>query len=196
MNVKQSYFDFLAAQGAKEKVQAIIAKGIEKWKKEPAYEYEPSVDPYTGDYSGEVNRIGDKTIGDICKTDIDVLKAYTGRSTATYTSHCGLSFGNVAEDISEDINSCLSDLRHDFIRQNEKELVEYFNDDIEQLLSKKLEWIKRKYFDLPLCDAGYDYITDFLSDEVPHYDWMAEQFPEYMVDDDICTRDYLFDILS
>lgn len=52
MNLKQSYFDFLAAQGAKEKVKEIIAKGIERWKKEPAYEYEPGVDPYTNDYSG------------------------------------------------------------------------------------------------------------------------------------------------
>lgn len=126
---------------------------------------------------------------------MEVLQAYTGNSSATYTSHCGLSFEKVAEYISEDISRCLSNLRHDFIRQNEKEIVEYFSDEIEQLLSRKLEWIHRKDFDLPLGD-GYDYIVDFMSDELPHYDWMHEQFPEYMIDDDICTRDYLFDILS
>jgi hypothetical protein len=34
MNVKQSYFDFLAKQGAKEKVKAIIEHDIREWKKE------------------------------------------------------------------------------------------------------------------------------------------------------------------
>lgn len=34
MNVKQSYFDFLQEQGAKEKIQAVIRKGIDDWKQQ------------------------------------------------------------------------------------------------------------------------------------------------------------------
>ena len=60
MNVKQAYFDFLAKQGAKQKVKTAIENGISKWKNRPAYEYKSTINDF-GDTSGEVNRIYGKT---------------------------------------------------------------------------------------------------------------------------------------
>jgi hypothetical protein len=134
MNVKQLYFDFLEKQGAKEKIQAIIRKDIDEWKKHQAYYYEPN-DNEPGDYSGHCHMMGDKTIGDIAKTDIEVLKAYTGDSEATYTSGCGLRWLRVADRVTSDIDDCLSIFKGQFIKLFEHIFsVQYFirgrsNDD-------------------------------------------------------------------
>lgn len=195
-DTKQAYYDFLSEQGAKEKVREIIADGIEKWKKEPAYEYLPTVDHWTNDYSGEVRQIADKTIGDICKTDMDVLRAYDGNSRATYTSHCGLSYTTVAEEIAGDINTCLYNLRTDFIHENEKMLVENYSYEIDELVSryKDASWIDRKMFSLPLSDGGREYIEDFMSDDAPNYEWFDEQFPEYLSEDEYGAKESVFSI--
>ena len=117
MNIKQSYFDFLAKHGAKQKVQAIIEHDINDWKQQRAYAYNPD-DNDPGDRSGRCWSIHDKTIGDIAKTDIEVLKAYTGDSEATYTSGCGLTWLRVAERITSHIDDCLSTFKGQFIEEN------------------------------------------------------------------------------
>ena len=38
MNIKQSYFDFLNANGAKEKIENVITAKIEEWKMQQAIE--------------------------------------------------------------------------------------------------------------------------------------------------------------
>ena len=182
MNTKESYFDFLAKQGAKQKVQAVIAKGIEEWKKERAYEYEAG-EFQENDYSGRVNMIHGKTIGDICKTDMEVLNAYTGRSEATYCSHYGLNFTKVADEISWDINKCLGDLHSEWILQHRDELMEGHDED----------YIGEKWSD----DELIEYIDEcVLVDEYMNYEWMKIEFPQYIYqDEDIpMNAELIFDI--
>ena len=170
MNVKQAYFDFLAKQGAKQKVKTAIENGISKWKNRPAYEYKSTINDF-GDTSGEVNRIYGKTIGDICHTDVEVLLAYSGNSEATYCSGHGLDFGNVAKEISWDINNVFYDLRLKFMKENLQELIAEYDvqgyddtwsdEDVWECLGEEMRSGER-----------YDYI------------WMAEQFPEYLLDEE------------
>lgn len=171
MDVKQSYFEFLQEQGAKEKIQAVIRKGIDEWKQQPAYEYESCTDPYTGDYSGRVNRIYGKTIGDICKTDMEVLKAYAGDSEATYASGCGLRWLRVADRVTSDIDDCLSTIKGQFIKENAEALFEEY--DIEHDGS----WSEDDVF-LTLDEAMINEFSASL-----HYEWMQQEFPEYENDD-------------
>ena len=181
MNLKESYFDFLTKQGAKQKVQAVITKGIEEWKKERAYEYEAG-EFQENDYSGRVNMIHGKTIGDICKTDIEVLKAYTGRSEATYCSHYGFNFTRVADEISWDINKCLGCLQSEWILQHRAELMD----------GQDKDYIGEEWSDEELIE----YIDErVLVDEYLNYEWMQQEFPEYNTqDEDIPMSDYLFNI--
>lgn len=182
MNVKQSYFDFLAKQGAKEKIQAIIRKDIDEWKQQRAYYYKPD-DNDPGDYSGHCHMMGDKTIGDIAKTDIEVLKAYTGDSEATYASGCGLRWLRVADRITSDIDDCLSTLKGQFIKENAEALFEEY--DIEHDES----WSEDDIY-LTLDEAMIDEASASL-----HYDWMQQEFPEYENDDfDDWHVDYLFNV--
>lgn len=180
MNVKQSYFDFLAEHGAKEKIQAIIRKDIDEWKKQQAYYYEPD-DNDPGDHSGHCHMMGDKTIGDIAKTDIEVLKAYTGDSEATYTSGCGLRWLRVADRIGWDINDMLSKMKGEFILKNADALFEEYD-------------IKRKY------DWEEDDIHECLDEAMAwnenslNIDWMMQELPEYELidDEDLPASDYIF----
>lgn len=183
MNVKQSYFDFLHEQGAKEKVQAVIRKGIDEWKQKQAYEYKPGTDPYTGDYSGEVWQIPGKTIGDICKTDMEVLEAYSGRSEATHMSKCGLSYNRVADEITWDINNCMGELRGEWAMQNLDELLAWKG------MERDHEWEE---------DDIYEVISEqILVDEYLNYEWMKETFPEYIEVSDAMPGRYeelIFDV--
>ena len=182
MNVKQSYFDFLAKQGAKEKIQAIIRKDIDEWKQQQAYYYEPD-DNDPGDYSGHCHMMGDKTIGDIAKTDIEVLKAYTGDSEATYASGCGLRWLRVADRVTSDIDDCLSTLKGQFIKENAEALFEEY--DIEHDES----WSEDNIY-LTLDEA----MTDEASASL-HYEWMQQEFPEYENDNfDDWHVDYLLNV--
>ena len=170
MNIKQSYFDFLQEQGAKEKIQAVIRKGIDEWKKEPAYEWKPTVNDF-GDTSGELYRIYGKTIGDICKTDGEVLMAYSGNSEATFCSGHGLDFNCVAIEVGWDVNNVLYTLRREWMMKHLKDLLEEYNvtdydeswteDDVWECLGEEMR-----------MDEHYDHI------------WMAETFPEFLLDDD------------
>jgi hypothetical protein len=182
MNVKQSYFDFLQEQGAKEKIQAVIRKGIDEWKRQPAYAYHPD-DNDPGDYSGHCWSIHDKTIGDIAKNDIEVLKAYTGDSEATYASGCGLRWLRVADRITSNIDDCLSELKGQFITKNADALFEEY--DIEHDDS----WTEDDIF-LTLDEAMINEFSASL-----HYEWMQQEFPEYENDgfEDWHT-DYLFNV--
>lgn len=182
MNVKQSYFDFLAEQEAKKKIQAIIRKGIDEWKQKQAYEYKPGTDPYTGDYSGEVWQIPGKTIGDIYKTDGEVLMAYSGNSEATFCSGHGLDFNNVAFEISDDINKVLWDLRFKWIMLHKQELFE--------------EYDVKDYNDSWTEDDVYDCICEHMRFE-ERYDWtwMTETFPEYVLGDDGKPSGHISDLI-
>lgn len=183
MNVKQSYFDFLAKQEAKQKVKAVIEKGLSEWKTAQAYRFEDDEDPWTGDYSGHVWMIPDKKIGDIATTDIQVLKAYTGDSVATYVSRCGLHYTIVAERISDDINDCLSSIRGEFIEQNANALFEEYD------IKREDDWNEDDVF-LTLDEAIC------LNDHGMDFEWMRIEFPEYSIDDDeLPGKDYMFDIL-
>lgn len=175
-DIQQSYFAFLDKKNAKDAVGKIIADGIEKWKKCDAYE-EVDGEFQPNDWSGELNKIEGKTIGDIAKTDMDVLQACTGGREPTYVSHYGWHFTKVDGEISYDINQYLNGILCEFIRQNEEALVAYYNDDIEQVVGRG--YVRRKDFALPLGEVGFDYIKDFLGDEGLNSDWMCEKFSQY-----------------
>lgn len=185
MDIKQSYYAYLQEHGAKEKIQKIIAEGIEVWKKRPAYEWKPTVNDF-GDTSGELYQVhGEnihevKTIGDVCKTDIEVLTSYSGNSEATYCSGCGLRYPNVAEDISYDINDCLTKLREQFISANADALFAEF--DIEHDDS----WSDDDIY-IALDEAMID------DDCSLNYDWMVKEFPQYL-DDDSSGEESVFDV--
>ena len=182
MNVKQSYFDFLQEQGAKEKIQAVIRKGIDEWKQQQAYYYAAD-DNDPGDYSGHCHMDGDKKIGDIAKTDMEVLKAYTGDSVATYASGCGLSWLRVADRITSDIDDCLLDLKGKFIKENAEALFEEFD------IKREEDWTEDDIF-LILDEAMINEFSASL-----HYDWMQQEFPEYENDDfEDWHTDYLFNV--
>lgn len=182
MNVKQSYFDFLQEQGAKEKVQAIIRKGIDEWKQQQAYAYHPD-DNAPGDYSGRCWSIHDKTICDIAKTDIEVLKAYTGDSEATYASGCGLRWLRVADRIASDIDDCLSGLKGLFVSKNSDALFEEYD------IGHGETWTEDDIFQT-LDEAMIDEFSGTL-----HYEWMQQEFPEYENDDfEDFHVDYLFNV--
>lgn len=181
MNVKQTYFDFLDKQGAKQKIQAIIEHDINEWKKAQAWYYDAD-DNDPGDYSGHCHMDGDKKIGDIAHTDMEVLKAYTGDSQATYTSGCGLHWLRVAERISWNINDCISNIRSQFIKENADALFEEYN------IEHGDDWT-----DDDICLTLYEAMTQ--EDYGLNFDWMSREFPEYEVDDDdMPARDYMFDI--
>ena len=186
MNVKQSYFDFLAKQGAKQKIQAIIEHDINEWKQQKAHEWKPTVNDF-GDTSGELYQMYNDgkalTIGDICNTDIEVLTAYSGRSEATYCSGCGLRYTKVAEEISWDINKCLGTLHSEWILEHRDELLEGQNQD-----PVGEEWEDDDYI---------EYIDEHvLVDEYLNYEWMQQEFPEYIYqEEDIpMSPELLFDI--
>lgn len=181
MNVKQAYFDFLAKQGAKQKVQAIIEHGINEWKQQQAYEYHPD-DNDPGDYSGHCWSIHGKTIGDIAKTDIDVLKAYTGDSVATYTSGCGLSWTRVAERIADDITDCLTTLKGQFIEENAEALFEEYDIEHDESWTEDDIW------------QTLDEAMILESSASLHNEWMRQEFPEYENDDSEVWQDYLFSV--
>lgn len=183
MDVRQSLFDYLDSHGAKQNIKSIIRNGIDEWKKKQAYSYDP-YDNDPGDFSGHCHMDGDKTIGDIANTDMDVLKAYTGESLATYTSGYGLHWIRVAERISWDINDCISSIRSQFISENANALFEEYDIEHED------DWTEDDIFlTLDEAMAQNDYGLNF--------EWMQQEFPEYMVDDeDMPSRDYLFDILG
>ena len=175
MDAKQSYFDFLANQGAKQKVKDIIAKGIEEWKKHLAYEWKPSTNDF--DYSGGLHQIFNKethkpmTIGEICKTDMDVLLSYSGNSEATYCSRWGLRYPSVAEDISWEINKCLCGLRGEWIMKHRDELMDGCGED----------YIGEEWSD----DDIIEYVDEnVLTDDYFNYDWMEQKFPEYIHQED------------
>ncbi len=179
MNVKQAYFDFLKEQGAKEKVQTIIRKGIDKWKQHPAYEFHPDDNDH-GDFSGHCWNIHNKTIGDIAKTDVEVLKAYTGDNEATYTSGCGLHWLRVGDRIGWDISDRLCEFRGMFIQQNADILFNEYD------IIRENDWTDDDIF-LTLDEA----IT--LNDHGLNINWMMKEFPEYIIDDDdMPSTDYLF----
>lgn len=165
-DIQQSYFAFLDKKNAKDAVGKIIADGIEKWKKCDAYAYEP-VEFQPNDFSGRVVEIEGKTIGDIAKTEIDILWSHTGESLAAHMSHYGLDFPTVAEDISNDINQYLNSLLCEFVLQNEEALLEYYKYTIEHNLLKGVGFKKK----------------DFVSEEELHNDWMWENFTKYMSED-------------
>ena len=182
MDVKQSYYAYLQEQGAKEKIQKIIADGIEEWKQQQAYYYD-SDDNDPGDYSGHCHMMGDKTIGDIAKTDIEVLKAYTGDSEATYASGCGLRWLRVADRITSNIDDCMSTLKGKFIKDNAEALFEEY--DIEHDDS----WSEDDTF-FAIDEAMIDDFSCSL-----HYEWMQREFPEYENDDlEDWNSDYLLNV--
>lgn len=180
MNVKQLYFDFLAKRGAKEKIQAIIRKDIDEWKQQQAFEWVPGVGDF-GDVSGELRTIWDKghaqTIGDVCKTDTDVLLSYSGNSEATYCSGCGLRFPKVAEEISRNINRCLDELCGEFILKNADALFEEYG------IEHESDWTEDDIY-LELDEAIK------LNEGLLNFEWMQQTFPEYETEDD-----YIFSIL-
>lgn len=180
MDVKKSYFDFLAEQGAKEKIQAVIRKGIDEWKKEQAYYYAAD-DNDPGDYSGHCHMDGDKKIGDIAKTDMEVLKAYTGDSEATYTSGCGLRWLRVADRIGWNINDELSKLRGEFILKNANTLFEEYD------IKREDDWTDDDIV-MTLDEA----MT--MNDYGLNIDWMMQELPEYELidDEDLPASDYIF----
>ncbi len=180
MDVKKSYFNFFAAHGAKQKVLEVITKGIENWKQKQAWTYHPGTDPYTGDTSGCVSMVPNKKIGEICKTDMEVLKAYTGDSEATYVSGCGLHYLRVADRIGQDVNDCLSNLRGLFIKENATALFETYNIEHDE------DWTEDDiYLTLDEAMIQEDYGLNF--------DWMQQKFPEYEIDDeDMPARNYIF----
>ena len=170
MNVKQSYYNFLQEQGAKEKIQSVIRKGIDKWKQHQAYEYRPTVNKF-GETLGEVNPIYGKTIGDICKTDVEVLLAYSGNSRVTFRLGHEIHFNNVAYEISMYIENELLILRDEWIKRHLQELlVEY----------------DMKDYDKSWDDADvYVCVSDRMRrNDIYNYIWMAEVFPEYLLDKD------------
>ena len=179
MNVKQAYFDFLQEQGAKDKIQAIIRKGIDEWKLQQAYRYKPD-DNDPGDYSGHCHMMSGKKIGDIATTDMEVLKAYTGDSEATYTSGCGLRWLRVADRIGQNINDKLSELKGEFILKNADALFEEY--DIE----RENDWTD---------DDIYESLSEaiILNEDALNSEWMIQTFPEYQtIDDDDIHSIYLF----
>lgn len=181
MNVRQTYFDFLQSQGAKEKIQAIIAESISRWRQAQAYYYEPD-DNDPGDHSGHCHMNADKTIGDIAATDMDVLKAYTGDSQATYTSGCGLLWLRVADRVSEDINDCLTSFRGEFIIENADALLEEYD------IKREADWDEDD-----TCLTLFEAMT--LNDYGMNFDWMRREFPEYDLDDETMpSMDYIFNI--
>ena len=179
MNVRQTYFDFLARQGAKQKIQAIIMDGIAYWRQQQAYYYDSNTNEDPDDNSGYCFPDGDKTIGDIAHSDIEILNAYTGKREASHDSGRGWNWLDVSDHIQQDINYCLGGLRNQFIKENADALFEQYG-------------IK--------CKPSWDecVIHEELSEALSEYDyglnedWMMQEFPEYVVDDEYRGSDYLF----
>ena len=71
MNVEDEFRSYLNSKSVKETVQKIISEGIQKYLSHQAYEWYDDECPY--DRSGGTRKIEGKTIGDLCKTDLEVL---------------------------------------------------------------------------------------------------------------------------
>ena len=168
------YYDFLTRQGAKEKVREIIGNSIKEWKQHRAYEWEPSVNDF-GDTSGELHMVfangRPQTIGDVCKTDMEVLTAYSGNKEPTYSSGCGWHYLTVADEISGHIDSCLCALRSEWILQHHEELMEA------QVQSYRAE----DWEDWEICDYVDENVLD---GDYWNYEWMKQEFSEYIYKDD------------
>ncbi|MBP5770956.1 MAG: hypothetical protein J6W75_06285 [Bacteroidaceae bacterium] len=169
MNVKQSYFDFLAKQGAKQKVTEIIRKGIEEWKQKPAYELNFG---RTG-----VCQIYDNgralTIRDVCKTDMEVLRAFSGINSSIYNPPgYGGHYTMVAEEIGQEINKCLRKLCGEWILKYRDELLKVFGDRVSEYTLANDD--NRKYY-IWACVIEYD--------KHINASWMKHEFPEYIYED-------------
>lgn len=116
MNIEDEFRNYLNSKNVKETVQKIISGGIQKYLSHQAYEWHDGECPY--DRSGSTRKIEGKTIGDLCKTDLEVLQAFTGDSYATYVSECGLSWCTVAYHLCSLINDVFRGETESFIVKN------------------------------------------------------------------------------
>ena len=178
--ITQSYYEFLATHGAKEKLKKIIDTEIKKWKKCKAYEWRPNKIMY--DHSGELYEVVVKgrtqKIGDVCKTDVDVLQAYSGFRMPTFCSGYGFHYTTVAEEMSSKINDFLYDLRYKWIIEHCDELMD----------GQEQDYKSEQWDDDEICE----YVdNEILSSELLHYDWMFENFPEYLVSKDSDNEFYI-----
>lgn len=161
-DVEKQFKKYLSDNNAKEELAKLISNGIDKFKSKNAYKWYDDGNPY--DSSGSVIKL-DKTIGEICKTDIEVLQALSGNSTATYISHYGLSWDTVADELCYEINDFFHNHTKRFVFENKEKVCEKvgFEEELEED---------------NFCDF-YDY---FLPD---YHSIFEEWFPEYIVYNEI-----------
>ena len=156
MDVYKDYSDYLLSKGCKEEIKAFISEQIESWKKSVACVWYDNHDPY--DHSGDIKVLYDKKIGDIAKTDLEVLKCLTGDKKATYVSGRGWDFQTVGEDIGSQITDIFAKYYPQYISENKKALCEEF----------KLQ-----------PDCNNDDFMDCFWNEIMHFRIVDEWFPEY-----------------
>lgn len=85
-----------------DELESIVRSMINSAKEKPFFVAEES--PVDYDISLSLYRTDD-TVGSRCKTDEEIIRAYTGEKRATYVSGCGFTPVTVGEEIA----SCLSD---------------------------------------------------------------------------------------
>lgn len=174
MNIENEFRNYLNSKSVKETVQRIISEGIQKYLSHQAYEWCDDECPY--DRSGGTRKIEGKTIGDICKTDLEVLQAFTGDSYATYVSGCGLSWCTVAYHLCSQINNVFQEETESFIVKNWDEVCtelglkgEYNEENYEKVIE---EWnvINSIYF--------YEWFPQYIIHEKVGngYEWDKEVF--------------------
>ena len=168
--ITQSYYEFLDNHRAKEKLKEIIEDGLENWKQNTAYEWFPGANRY--DYSGELKPvIVDGCIQRICdvhKTDVDILQAYSGNRVLTLCNCWKVYYLTVADELSDEINECLYDFRSKWANEHCDEL----------MVGHEQDYKDKKWNNEQICDY-VDYV--YFRDESLNYDWMFENFPEYLV---------------
>lgn len=170
MDIEKEFKEYLLKNNAKTVLKKIIDDGIEEYKSQPYYEWYDDGCPY--DYSGSVRRVYGKTIGDMCNNDIEVLQALTGQSTPTYLSQHGLSWNNVADELTYRISDVFGEWTHDFIFENKNEVCKE--------LGFKEELNEDNYFDI--LDS-WDIVNGSIFEELFPNEYVIHHEDEYVWDD-------------
>lgn len=125
MDIEAHFKRYLSEHNAKEVLSKIIKDGIDEYKKHPAYRWYDDGNPY--DHSGVTTPVYGKTIGDIYKTEVEILQALTGNHTATFESGYGWNYNTVGDELSDRITEQFSTWTHDYIFSLKEDICKELN---------------------------------------------------------------------
>lgn len=146
-----------------DELESIARSMINSAKEKPFFVAEDS--PVDYDISLSLYRTDD-TVGSRCKTDEEIIRAYTGEKTATYVSGCGFSPVTFGEEISNCLSDRLLEIASLFVASDMPEVVSDIEEECVHLEEneKNVEYITEIAIEYGLILTMFDLIELFQND--------------------------------